>query len=442
MNVATSPTIGQPLTGRVLLLARAVWIMLAASQLLSFLPLLPRYATLADHPCPQRCALTAQDATALTRAGFSPHLYVWLLFAATVFSVAAAMTMAILLFLRRSYDRMALIAAYFILILPTTLLFNFVPIVTSYAQSTAFTLPLALDIAFGSLQTVAIFGLFLVFPSGQFAPRWMWTLLVGFVVFTSALDLLPALQDRLILGWEVFFVAAIANIAYRYRRVSTPHEQQQTKWVGFGFFVFIVALQLYWIPLSTPLGVTIYTPLAYLLYELLLPAVPITFFIAIQRHRHYDIDAIIRRALIYGVLTAVLVAIYAACILGAQAVFGAIGGPAVSDSPLLIVLTTLVTAALFLPLRRRTQLVIDRRFYRGKYDAARVLAPFAAALQSDVDLEHVCDHLAGVVDETMRPAHVSIWPRPVEEGPTHTEHRTTLTRPTSTRLIRRRVTPV
>lgn len=420
MSVATSPPSSRPLTGRALLLARAAWIVLAAIQLLSFLPLLPRYATLADHPCQASCALTAQEAASLIGVGISPHLYVWLLFAATVFSLAAATTMAILLFLRRSHDRMALIAAYFILILPTTLLFNFVPIVTSYAQTTAFTLPLALDVAFGGLQTAAIFVLFLVFPSGHFAPRWMWTLVVGFVVFTSALDIWPALQGRLLLGWEAFFIAAIANIVYRYRRVSTPHEQQQTKWVGFGFAVFIVTLQLYWIPLSTPLGATVYTPLSYLLYELLLPVVPITFFIAIQRHRLYEIDAIIRRTLIYGVLTVSLVAVYATCILGAQAALGAlgaIGGPAVGDSPPLIVLTTLVIAVLFLPLRRRIQHLIDHRFYRGKYDAARILATFAAALQSDVDLERVRDHLADVIDETLHPAHVSLWLRPVEEGP-------------------------
>jgi hypothetical protein len=390
---------------------------LAAIQLFSFLPLLPRYATLADHPCRASCALTSQEAASLIRADISPHLYVWLLFAATVFSLAAATTMAILLFLRRSHDRMALVAAYFILILPTTLLFNFVPIVTSYAQTTAFTLPLALDIAFGGLQTAAIFVLFLVFPSGHFVPRWMWTLVVGFVVFTSALDIWPALQDRLLLGWEAFFIAAIANIVYRYRRISTPHEQQQTKWVGFGFAAFIVTLQLYWIPLSTPLGATVYTPLSYLLYELLLPVVPITFFIAIQRHRLYEIDAIIRRTLIYGVLTVSLVAVYAACILGAQAALGAIGGPAIGDSPPLIVLTTLVIAVLFLPLRRRIQHLIDHRFYRGKYDAAGILATFAAALQSDVDLERVRDRLADVIDETLHPAHVSLWLRPVEEVP-------------------------
>jgi hypothetical protein len=417
MNVATSPPISRPLTGRALLLARAAWIVLAAIQLFSFLPLLPRYATLADHPCRASCALTAQEAASLIRADISPHLYVWLLFAATVFSLAAATTMAILLFLRRSHDRMALVAAYFILILPTTLLFNFVPIVTSYAQTTAFTLPLALDIAFGGLQTAAIFVLFLVFPSGHFVPRWMWTLVVGFVVFTSALDIWPALQDRLLLGWEAFFIAAIANIVYRYRRISTPHEQQQTKWVGFGFAAFIVTLQLYWIPLSTPLGATVYTPLSYLLYELLLPVVPITFFIAIQRHRLYEIDAIIRRTLIYGVLTVSLVAVYAACILGAQAALGAIGGPAIGDSPPLIVLTTLVIAVLFLPLRRRIQHLIDHRFYRGKYDAAGILATFAAALQSDVDLERVRDRLADVIDETLHPAHVSLWLRPVEEVP-------------------------
>src|SRR5579871_6687189 len=124
MADALPASASHPLEGKTLLVVRVGWLLLAAIQLLTFLPTLPQYFTLADHPCQQNCALTVQDANSVARAGFSPHLYALLLLAITLISVTVATTMAVLLFLRRSYDRMALIAAYFILILPTTLLIN------------------------------------------------------------------------------------------------------------------------------------------------------------------------------------------------------------------------------------------------------------------------------------------------------------------------------
>ncbi len=417
MAAAIPVSASQPLEGWALLLARATWLALAAIQIASFLTLVPAYFTLADHPCPLGCVLTLQDAHSLTSAGISPHVYVPLLLAATVISVASATTMAILLFLRRSHDRMALIAAYYILILPTSLVFNQAPIVITYTQTTAFTLPLAFDVILGGLQAATTYGLLLVFPSGRFAPRWTWLLLAGFFAFTTIWVVWPNLRNssQLALGWVFFFGAAIVTIVYRYRRVSMPTERQQTKWVVVGLVTFLLLNLAYWMPTFTPLVATAYAPLSYLAYQLLLPVMPITFFIAIQRYRLYDIDTIIRRTLIYATLTAILVAIYAAGILGAQAVLQAIGGRTLGDSPPVIVVTTLVIAALFLPLRRRIQTVIDRRFYRSKYDTVRILATFAAALRSDVDLEHLRGHLIGAVDESLRPAHVSLWLRPAED---------------------------
>lgn len=416
MAAAIPVSASQPLEGWALLLARATWLALAAIQIASFLTLVPAYFTLADHPCPLGCVLTLQRAQSLTSAGISPHAYVPLLLAATVISAATATTMAILLFLRRSHDRMALIAAYFILILPTTLLINSGPTqVSGPLQTTAFALPLAADLTLVTLQTATLYGLLLIFPGGRFTPRWTWLLLAGFFAFTTIWVVWPNLQDGLAVGWIFFFGGAIANIAYRYRRISTPQEQQQTKWVVVGLVTFLLLNLAYWMPTLTPLATTAYAPLSYLAYQLLLPVMPITFFIAIQRYRLYDIDTIIRRTLIYASLTAILVAIYAAGILGAQAVLQAIGGRTFGDSPPVTVVTTLVIAALFLPLRRRIQTVIDRRFYRSKYDTVRILATFAAALRSDVDLEHLRGHLIGAVDESLRPAHVSLWLRTVED---------------------------
>ena len=163
--------------------------------------------------------------------------------------------------------------------------------------------------------------------------------------------------------WPIFLGGIAVCIGYRYWRVSSPLEQQQTKWVAFGFVVFLVTSMLYWLPSLSPLGTTLYKPLAYLAYEVLLPIVPITFFIAVQRCRLYDIDVLIRSTLIYGSLTAILAAFYVMGVVVSQVVVGGVmhsNGQA--QSPLVIVATTLASAALFQPVRRRIQAIIDQRF--------------------------------------------------------------------------------
>jgi len=408
------PLASRPLEGRALLLARSVWLVLVTLQLVSFVPLLPAYLPLAQHPCPANCLLTAQEAHSLTRAGIAPTAYVVSLLVVAVLNLLFATTIAGILFVRRSHEVMALIAAYFVLILPTSLSLNSAPIVTGANQTTAFTLPLMLDLALVTLQTAVIYGLFLLFPSGRFVPRWSWALLVGFVAFSTVWSVWPQLQDALvlILGWPFFFVIASACIGYRYRRVSTPRERQQTKWVIFGFFVFLLTSQAYWLPTFTPLDDSVYAPLAYLVYQLFLPVVPITFFVAIQRYRLYDIDTIIRRTLVYGALTAIVVAIYALGVVGTQTLVSRVAGRSAEQEPILIVVTTLVIVRLFEPLRSVLQRSIDRRFYRTKYDAERTLAAFGAALRSDVHPDHLREHLLSVVEETMYPAHVSLWLAP------------------------------
>ena len=140
--------------------------------------------------------------------------------------------------------------------------------------------------------------------------------------------------------------------------------------------------------------------------------------VAVLRYRLYAFDVVINRTLVYGLLTLMLALVYFGGITAAQAVFTALTSQ--EEQPqLAIVVTTLVIAALFTPLRRRIQSFIDRRFYRSKYDARKTLVAFSSQLRNEADLEVLSDELVGVVRETMQPVHISLWLRPDRGRGTH-----------------------
>jgi hypothetical protein len=197
-----------------------------------------------------------------------------------------------------------------------------------------------------------------------------------------------------------------ASLVLRLRR-SVGEERQQLKWV-----VYSVALLAFVIPSSILVIISLQSlEDIRIFFAVLFPLIPISVGIAILRYRLYDIDVIINRTLVYGTLTALLVALYFSGVATTQAIFRTLTGQ--EEQPqLAIVVSTLVIAALFNPLRGRIQSFIDRRFYRSKYDAAKTLEAFSARLRDETDLEVLNDELVSVVRETMQPAHVSLWLRP------------------------------
>jgi hypothetical protein len=185
-------------------------------------------------------------------------------------------------------------------------------------------------------------------------------------------------------------------------------ERQQTKWFTYAAAVAASGAILKFI-ISEPLDLMWLGGVAYAFVLIGLAGMPIAMGIAITRYRLYEIDLIINRTLVYGTLTAMLVALYFVGIVVLQRIFVTLTG---QQSTLAVVASTLLIAALFNPLRRRIQSFVDRRFYRSKYDARKTLEAFSTRLREETDLDSLNKELVGVVRETMQPAHVSLWLSP------------------------------
>jgi hypothetical protein len=204
-------------------------------------------------------------------------------------------------------------------------------------------------------------------------------------------------------------VGAVVSVVVRLRR-SRGVERQQMKLFAYVILVLIGGSVLVG-GISDVTGVGWLGKISFILSMMGLVCLPIAVGIAILRYRLYEIDIIINRTLVYGPLTATLALVYFGGVATTQLVFRALTGQQ-QQPQLAIVVSTLVIAALFNPLRRRIQAFIDRRFYRRKYDARKTLESFSATLRDETDLQALNGELTRVVRETMQPAHVSLWLRP------------------------------
>jgi hypothetical protein len=202
-------------------------------------------------------------------------------------------------------------------------------------------------------------------------------------------------------------VAGGISLVLRFRRARGA-ERQQIKWLAFSSIVFcavFAAGPFLWSLPESPEIMWIWP----VLFVAGASTIPVAVGIAILRYRLYDIDLIINRTLVYGSLTAMLVAVYVGSIVLLQGLLCVLTG---QESQIAIVASTLAVAALFDPLRHRIQGFIDRRFYRKKYDAMKTLETFSAKLREETDFDALSHDLAKVVRETMQPTHVSLWLRP------------------------------
>ncbi len=429
----TSANYGQPdmantrISGYRLLVARIVLLATSVLNLILFIAGVPVYFAYLHTLCTD-CLddrLTPDKLQALHTLGISISTYAVymvalnLLFALVFFAVAA------LIFWRKSDDWMALLAAFSLVAFGAS--FTSIPWTLAIVHP-AWWLPVTLA-SENVLGFPSLIVFFFLFPTGRFVPRWTGPVALGYVVLSVPGSFFPDSPFSVsnspvlfrILALLVVYGSLVFAQVYRYRRVSTPMERQQTKWIVFGVSVALLGFLLLayllpgflmlFIPLQS-LSLLPYLIVDTSIYLVLLP-IPLSLAVAILRYRLWDIDVLINKALVYGLLTGTLIALYAGCVIGLQALLRGLFN---QTSEIAIVVSTLVIAALFQPLRKRIQALIDRRFYRRKYDAAQTLAAFSATLRNEVDLSQLSEQLIVVVQETMQPANISLWLRKPEQS--------------------------
>jgi hypothetical protein len=349
--------------GPILALARVGWVVVALATVGLDLYAIPPLYRLAANGCPDPgpCAvgvqfLTASQLAQLHAQGISSDTVAMLTIVQQTAATLIFVAVAAIIFWRRSDGRMALFAAYALVTFGGAVVGGALQVLP--ATNFVWFLLMTTLVAAGQIMWVTFFALF---PDGNFVPGWTrwaalaWTLpwLATYVPGLSAATE-PARSGPLLVVLVIF--ALMIGQVYRYRRVSDARQRRQTKWVVYGFalgigcfaaMLTVVNFALGDLSSTDPLVSFAFSAAAYVLISL----IPITIGVAILRYRLYDIDLIIRRTLIYGSLTAILIGIYLVGVVGTQTLIGRAAGQAVQQQPLVIVATTLVIAALFQPLQ-------------------------------------------------------------------------------------------
>jgi hypothetical protein len=405
------------MNNRIARIAQIVWVAIALLSAVIFVmglsvwfPALQQLCTATAQECQQRLQLTPGEAQSLQTSGWSLDAYAWYTLNTRLLQKALGVAIGIVLFWRKPSDFMAWVASIFLMVGSESSIGDALAV-----SQPAWWLATRVLAYIGSI-TFALF--FYVFPTGKFAPGWTrWTMAIWACVFfitnffpDSNLSINQSTVLVVLVGLPLFASLAMAQIL-RYRNLSDATARAQTRWV---MVATVVSIAAFFASVSTVLVTAGEARLFHrfwilqdLGFSLLAYLLPIAIAIAILRYRLFDIDVIIRKTLQYGVLSAMLALFYIGSVVLLQTLFG----PVMGDSPLLLVLSTLLIAAVFNPLRRRVQDLIDRSFYRKKYDAQQVLARFMLTARDETDLDLLTDRLAQVVQETIEPQQVNVWLR-------------------------------
>jgi hypothetical protein len=416
----------RPLTGRGLGVARGAGAGLIGLLLGLFVLALPaRLLALEALAGETRRALDAAGPTTapLLALAFQPALTPGVMLALEIALMAALTLSGGMIFASRSHDRTSIFAAvtlvaYGALMSPA--------LDALQAADPRWQAPVRAAQVLGLICSVV---LFFITPDGRFVPRvtlaltgvWALWALTGLLApglplnllnarpHTATLGATPPVWFLLDIGW---YGVGVAAQVYRYWRVSTPAQRRQTKWVvgaaaaAVLIDIALVLPRLTWAPLSQPgLPDLFYRGVAAPLVLAGLLPMPLVIVFAILRYHLWNVEVIVNRAMVYGLLSGALALTYA----GSIVVIRSLLRPFTTNDELAVVTSTLACAALFSPLRGRIQAIIDRRFYRRHYDAARTLARFSAELREEVDLNTLISRLEQVVVETMEPRLVSLW---------------------------------
>ncbi len=410
--------------GRWLLLARVFWIALALLIIILCIAGLPvglhYLKAICATPGCEGPQLTPELLRVFNTHGLSADFYAVYSMSFELLFVFVWLLVAAVIFWRKSHERLAWFVSLMLLSFGATFP-DFLGVLAS--QQRAWWWPVNI-VSFLGVSTLVL--CFFLFPDGRFFPHWtrllafLWVAWNGYWLFTTGIIVTPG---PWLLSYLVILGFGIATQVYRYRRISNAIQRQQTRWAVYGFSLAIGGFLLLSISdhafglflQPNPLFPLLINPAYYIIMLL----IPVFIGIAILRSRLWDIDILINRTLVYGLLTAILALLYFGLIVGLQFLLRNIID---QNNNIAIVVSTLVIYALFQPLRRRIQDAIDRRFYRRKYDAARTLAAFNATLRSEVDLSQLHEQLLAVVQETMQPTHVSLWLNNQQRATESTRH--------------------
>jgi hypothetical protein len=404
------------LHGGWLIFGRIIWLVIVVPTYALFVADIPAYfgsLRLLRAPNLQTFSvqLTPGDFQTLQSMGLSVDFYAMCMVVVSLLFQFSYALVGLLIFWRRSEYSIALLTSFALMMLP----FGFAYITLQALPSTwSWSIPFLNSLGSASLILCGY-----LFPDGRFVPGWIRWLALVMLGYWIAVALVPSWELGRSLPSLVLFcgfgIGAVLVQVYRYRHVSTPRQRQQTKWLVFGMSIAVAGnigarLLYYFVLLPLLPGSALAGALEITLIMFALLVIPVTLGIAIFSSHLWELDVLINRTLVYGTLTVSLALVYAGLVIGLQVL---LHGLLIQQSNgIALVASTLAIAALFQPLRKRIQAIIDRRFYRRKYDAAKTVAAFSSTLRQEVELEQLREELLAVVQETMQPTFVSLWLRP------------------------------